>query len=100
MIWSEKPHDAIIYMQPIPLMMLVFLLVGNIAVPVSWSFAIHSAAFFFTALLCHGELDATGRTPPGSRSFIFGSRSEAFSVASSTLYSPPSLSAWAILNIP
>jgi len=56
LVWTESPHDAVIYLQPCFLMALVMLLLGVLNVSILASFAIHSAAFFFTALLCHGEL--------------------------------------------
>lgn len=55
-IWSERPHDFVLYLQPAALLVLVMVLVGNLSLGIMASFLVHSAAFFLTALMCHGEL--------------------------------------------
>jgi hypothetical protein len=56
LIWSELPHDVILYAQPFLLMLLVVVLMGTFTAGVLGSLIVHSLAFFFIALMCHGEL--------------------------------------------
>ncbi len=55
-VWTETPHTVVLYLQPCFLLFLVLRMVGQISVPTWGDFALHLAAFFFTTLLCHGEL--------------------------------------------
>src|SRR5262249_16469791 len=59
-VWTGQPHQVMLYLQPIFLCALVFtdikftglLLPGELM----WVIFINVAAFFFTAMVCHGEL--------------------------------------------
>jgi hypothetical protein len=56
-VWTSSwPHTVVLYLQPCFLLFLVLRMVGNIAVSTPLDFALHLGAFFFTTLLCHGEL--------------------------------------------
>lgn len=57
MVWTRLPHTIVLYLQPCFLLFLVLRIVGNVAI--KWTeldFALHLGAFFFTTLMCHGEL--------------------------------------------
>lgn len=55
-IWSEQPHDVILYIQPVFLVFLIVILMGLFGIGVMAALVIHSLSFFFIALVCHGEL--------------------------------------------
>lgn len=55
-VWTEGPHTLLLYIQPCFLMFLVLILVAKLSLPTALEFFIHLAAFFTTALVCHGEL--------------------------------------------
>jgi SAM-dependent methyltransferase len=56
-VWTSSwPHTVVLYLQPCFLLFLVLRMVGNIAVSTLLDFLLHLGAFFFTTLLCHGEL--------------------------------------------
>ncbi|MFO0967002.1 MAG: hypothetical protein U0793_15650 [Gemmataceae bacterium] len=55
-VWTETVHPVIVYAQPCFVMFLFVSMIGAFTFPISIWFLIHGAAFFFTALLCHGEL--------------------------------------------
>ena len=54
-VWTGKPHAAVLYVQPYVLVIVVmYLLQGPF--PVWVAFLFHVLLFFLTALMCHGEL--------------------------------------------
>jgi SAM-dependent methyltransferase len=57
-VWTDMPHTVILYLQPCALLFLVLRMVAHLTDPIApWGdFFLNLAAFFTTALLCHGEL--------------------------------------------
>jgi hypothetical protein len=62
-VWTGTPHTVVMFLQPMVLLLLVLKMIGNLSLSnfsASWStvieFMLHLAAFFFTTLMCHGEL--------------------------------------------
>jgi hypothetical protein len=55
-VWTERPHRLVLALQPIFVLFLVFKMIGKWPAPPAIDFLLHLAAFFSTALLCHGEL--------------------------------------------
>ncbi|MBI2805492.1 MAG: hypothetical protein HYX68_10990 [Planctomycetes bacterium] len=64
-VWTGQPHTVVSFLQPCILLFLVLKMIGNLTVDnISWlagwdtvvTFFLHLAAFFTTALMCHGEL--------------------------------------------
>ena len=56
-VWTETPHTVMLYLQPCFLLFLVLRMVAHLQINwLSAEFALHLAAFFTTALVCHGEL--------------------------------------------
>ncbi len=55
--WIGMPHTILLYVQPCILMLLVlFMLIAGEHISMWFLFVLHLAAFFTTALVCHGEL--------------------------------------------
>jgi hypothetical protein len=55
--WTGLPHTAMLGIHPFLVFLLCFIMIGAIAVSPIWrSTTITLLAFFFTALVCHGEL--------------------------------------------
>ncbi|MBI3410768.1 MAG: hypothetical protein HY040_20725, partial [Planctomycetes bacterium] len=63
-VWTGVPHTVMLYVQPCCLMFLVLAMVGQLAIPTWFLFALHVGSFFATALVCHGEL---ARDRPAAR---------------------------------
>jgi hypothetical protein len=55
-VWTGLPHTLVLYLQPCFLLFLVLRMVGQITMPTWGEFSLHLLAFFFTTLMCHGEL--------------------------------------------
>jgi hypothetical protein len=55
-LWTEGPHNFVLYAQPCFLLFLMLKLIANLSPPTWLLFLLHLFAFFFCALMCHGEL--------------------------------------------
>ncbi len=55
-VWTGMPHRVVLWLQPVFLLVLVFRTISGAALPAWAEFMIHLAAFFTSALVCHGEL--------------------------------------------
>ena len=55
-VWTETPHTIVLYLQPCFLLFLVLRLVGQLSPSTFVEFMLHLSAFFWTTLMCHGEL--------------------------------------------
>ncbi|HZZ79104.1 MAG TPA: hypothetical protein VFE62_11325, partial [Gemmataceae bacterium] len=62
-VWTETPHTVVMFLQPMVLLLLVLKMIANLALTnifPNWTmvveFMMHLGAFFFTTLMCHGEL--------------------------------------------
>ncbi len=62
--WTGRPHAVVVALQPLALLVLVLIDVGDVSVSQRVAFAINLIVFFLTALLCHGEL---ARDRPSTR---------------------------------
>jgi hypothetical protein len=63
-VWTEKPHTVVLYLQPLMLGLLVVAIASGYSMRMGgFLFVLHVVAFFFTALMCHGEL---AKDRPGS----------------------------------
>jgi len=54
--WVGSPHTVVLYAQPCFLLFLILDMLARLGVPTWFEFFLHLAAFFSTALVCHGEL--------------------------------------------
>jgi hypothetical protein len=55
-VWTQEPHDIVVYIQPVLIAVLVFFLAVHSTTEITWMIVINVLAFFATALVCHGEL--------------------------------------------
>ena len=70
-VWVGTPHNIMMFLQPMVLLLLVLKMIANVALPPRWgqwetplSFALHLGAFMTTTLMCHGEL---AKDRPGTK---------------------------------
>ena len=55
-VWTQEPHELVLYAQPCFLMFLMMIFLANLSPPMWLTFLLHITAFLFTTLMCHGEL--------------------------------------------
>ena len=56
-VWTERPHTFVLYAQPFLLTVVVMFLAHGTVFRWVWAvFLLHVLVFFFTTLVCHGEL--------------------------------------------
>ncbi len=62
-VWVGAPHNAMMFLQPMVLLLLILKMIANVSLPPRWgnwetplAFALHLSAFVTTTLMCHGEL--------------------------------------------
>lgn len=57
-VWVEKPHNIMVWIQPFALAAMIMIMVVGpyMSIWFGWPIAIHIFAFFITTMVCHGEL--------------------------------------------
>jgi hypothetical protein len=63
-VWTETPHTVVLFLQPCFLLFLVLRIIAHLSPPTWGELLLHLAAFFTTALMCHGEL---AKDRPGTK---------------------------------
>lgn len=62
-VWVGTPHNIMMFLQPMVLLLLILKMIANVTLPPKWgmwetplAFALNLGAFMATTLMCHGEL--------------------------------------------